>query len=60
MRFMLAGNARLYRRAYARSGFGNRLHITIERNMMHAYSCLPVFPESKRAYRETVRLIQEL
>ena len=57
---MLAGNAPLYRRAYARSGVGNRLHITIEKNMIHGYSCLPVFPESKRAYRETVRLIQEL
>ena len=57
---MLAGNAPLYRRAYERSGVGDRLHITIEKNMIHGYSCLPVFPESKRAYRETVRLIQEL
>ena len=57
---MLAGNAPLYRRAYERGGAGKQLHVTIEGNMIHGYSCMPVFPESRRAYRETVRLIQEL
>ena len=57
---MLAGNALLYRRAYERGGAGERLHVTIVGNMMHGYSCMPVFPESKRAYRETIRLIREL
>ena len=57
---MLAGNAPLYRRAYERGGAGKQLHVTIEGNMIHGYSCMPVFPESRRAYRETIHLIQEL
>ena len=32
----------------------------IEPNMMHGYSCMPVFPESKRAYWETISLIDAL
>ena len=57
---MLAGNAVLYQRAFQRSGTADKLHIHIEPNMMHGYSCMPVFPESKRAYRETVSLIESL
>lgn len=57
---MLAGNAPAYRRAYERDGAGDRIHIEIARNMMHGYSCMPVFPESKRSYRETISLIKKL
>ena len=57
---MLAGNAVLYQRAFQRSGISDKLHIHIEPNMMHGYSCMPVFPESKRAYWETISLIDAL
>lgn len=57
---MLAGNVPLYRRAFERDGAGDRLHVTVTRNMMHCYSCLPVFPESRRSYGETVRLVKGL
>ena len=57
---MLAGNAVTYGRAYAQAGCGDRLHVTITSNMMHAYACMPVFPESKRAYYETLDLIAGL
>ena len=57
---MLAGNAVTYRRAYEESGCGEQMHVEIVRNMMHGYSCMPVFPESKRAYYETLRLIEAL
>lgn len=57
---MLAGNAPAYRRAYERDGSGNKIHIEIVKNMMHGYSCMPVFPESKRSYRKTIVLIKEL
>ncbi|MBQ9687232.1 MAG: alpha/beta hydrolase [Oscillospiraceae bacterium] len=57
---MLAGNAVTYRRAYEQSGSGDRLHVEIVQNMMHGYSCMPVFPESKRAYYETLKLIEKI
>ena len=57
---MLAGNAVTYRRAYEQSGSGDKLHIEIAKNMMHGYSCMPVFPESKRAYYDTLALIEAL
>lgn len=57
---MLAGNAPLYQRAFEKSGSADRLHIEITKNMMHAYSCMPVFPESKMSYNETLRLIQSI
>ena len=57
---MVAGNASLYKRAYDRSGTGDRLHIEIVKNMMHGYSCMPVFPESRRSYNETLKLIEEV
>lgn len=57
---MLAGNAVTYRRAYERSGAGDKIHIEIVKNMMHGYSSMPVFPESRRSYRETLRLIENL
>ncbi|MBQ9155884.1 MAG: alpha/beta hydrolase [Eubacterium sp.] len=57
---MLAGNAAFYRRAFKRSGAADRLHIQITRNMMHGYSCMPVFPESKKSYGETLELIRRL
>ena len=57
---MLAGNAVTYKRAYEKAGVGDKIHIRIKENMMHGYSCMPVFPESKESYGETLRLIDEL
>lgn len=57
---MLAGNAPLYKRAYKAAGAEDRLHVRIVKNMMHGFSCMPVFPESRRCYRETLMLIREL
>ena len=57
---MLAGNAQAYRRAYERDGSGDRIHIEIVRNMMHGYSCMPVFPESMKSYRESVDIVRNL
>ena len=57
---MLAGNAPLFQRSYERSGAADKLHIQITKNMMHGYSCVPVFPESKRSYNETLELIRQL
>ena len=57
---MLAGNAPLYRRAFEKSGTEDRLHIQIAENMMHGYSCMPVFPESRKSYSETLELIRKL
>lgn len=57
---MLAGNAPLYRRAFERDGAGDRLHVTVTPNMMHCYSCLPVFPESRESYDEAVGLVKGL
>ena len=56
---MLAGNAPAYARAYERDGSGDRIHVEIVKNMMHGYSCMPVFPESKKSYLETIRLIEK-
>lgn len=52
-----AGNARAYREAFERAGCENKLHIHIEPGMMHGYSSIPVFPESKRSYYEIIRLL---
>lgn len=57
---MLAGNAPLYKRAFERSGSIEKLHIEIVKNMMHGYSCMPVFPESRKSYNETLDLIRRL
>ena len=57
---ILAGNAPAYRRAFQRDGVGDRLHIEIVKNMMHGYSCIPVFPESKKSYFEGLALIERL
>ncbi|MBQ7992490.1 MAG: alpha/beta hydrolase [Solobacterium sp.] len=57
---MLAGNAVTYRRAFAKAGNEQKLHLEIEKNMMHGYSCLPVFPESRKAYRKTLELIRRM
>ena len=54
------GNAVAYRRTYERAGSGDKIHTRIVKNMMHGYSCMPVFPESKESYQETLRLIDEL
>ena len=45
---LCAGNARAYKAAYDRAGVGDRLHIHIQPEMMHGYSCMPVFLESKK------------
>lgn len=57
---MLAGNAPAYKRAYERAGSGDKIHIEIVKNMMHGYSCMPVFPESKKSYWETIDLVGRL
>ena len=57
---LCAGNAGAYRAAYEAAGVGDRLHIHIQPEMMHGYSCVPVFPESKESYFEAVRLLNEV
>lgn len=57
---VLAGNSAAYKRAFERDGAGDRLHIDIKENMMHGYSCMPIFPESKQSYFESVELINNL
>ena len=57
---MLAGNAFLYKRAFKTAGEEDRLHVRIVKNMMHGFSCLPVFPESRRCCKEIRMLIREL
>ena len=57
---MIAGNAPLYERAFIKCGEAGKLHIKITENMMHAYSSMPVFPESRVSYNEIVRLIEDL
>ena len=57
---ILAANAEAYKRAFKRDGVGDRLHISIEKNMMHSYSSMPIFPESKKAYYEGINLINEI
>ncbi len=54
------GNARAYKAAYARAGEGNRLHIHIQPEMMHGYSCVPVFPESKKSFNEAIQLLNKV
>ena len=41
-------------------GAGDKLHIHIQPKMMHGYSCVPVFPESKRCFNEAVRMLNEV
>lgn len=55
-----AGNARAYRIAYERAGVGEKLHIHIQPEMMHGYSSIPVFPESKRSFNEAIKLLSEV
>ena len=57
---MLAGNEVLYRRAYERSGSGDKLHTSIEQKMVHGYSSAKTFQESRVKYDETLKLIEEL
>ena len=57
---VFAGNAAIYQRAFERDGSAYNIHISIEDNMMHCYSCLPVFPESKKSFFETIDLISKL
>lgn len=57
---VLAGNATLYRRAFEAAGEADKLHVTEAPNMMHCYACMPVFPESKKGYFETVDLVKAL
>lgn len=57
---LCAGNARAYRAAYDNAGAGDRLHIHIQPEMMHGYSCVPVFPESKKVFYKTIRLLKEV
>ena len=57
---LCAGNIRAYKESYDRAGVGDRLHIHIQPEMMHGYSCVPVFPESKRCFNEAIRLLNEV
>ena len=57
---LCAGNIRAYRTAYVKAGVGDRLHIHIQPQMMHGYSCLPVFPESKQSFNKSIRLLNEV
>ena len=57
---LCAGNVRAYREAYDKAGAGDKLHIHIQPKMMHGYSCVPVFPESKRCFNEAVRMLNEV
>lgn len=57
---LCAGNARAYQKAYDKAGAGERLHIHIQPGMMHGYSCMPVFPESKKSFYEAIRLLNEV
>lgn len=57
---MIAGSAPLYERAFERCDSSGNLHVTITKNMMHSYSCMPVFPESRKSYNEVLRLIDNL
>ena len=57
---ILAANAEAYKRAFERDGVADRLHIHIQPGMMHCYSSIPIFPESKRSYYESVELINGL
>jgi len=55
---LCAGNAGAYRTAYERAGAADRLHIHIQPEMMHGYSCMPVFPESRECFDEAIRLLR--
>lgn len=55
---LCAGNAKAYQAAYDRAGAGDRLHIHIQPEMMHGYSCIPVFPESRECFDEAIRLLR--
>ena len=57
---LCAGNVRAYKIAYDRAGIGDRLHIHIQPKMMHGYSSVPVFPESKRCFEEAIKLLNEI
>lgn len=57
---LCAGNVRAYRAAYDEAGAGDRLHIHIQPEMMHGYSCVPVFPESRKCFDEAIRLLKEV
>lgn len=57
---LCAGNAGAYRAAYERAGVGDRLHIHVQPEMMHGYSCVPVFPESRKCFQEAIRLLREV
>ena len=57
---LCAGNARAYRAAYERAGVSDRLHIHIQPQMMHGYSSVPVFPESRKCFEEAIRLLNSV
>ena len=57
---LCAGNARAYKAAYTKAGAEDCLHIHIQPEMMHGYSCIPVFPESKRSFKEAIQLLNEV
>ena len=54
----LAGNADCYKRAFQKSGAGDKIHIHIQPGMMHCYACMPIFPECREAYRQQIKLIR--
>lgn len=56
----LAGNHLAYERGYEKYQAGSKMHLHIQPGMMHGYSCLPVFKESKAAYNEQIDLLKHL
>ena len=47
----LAGNHRAYEQRYEECGSGSKMHMNIHSGMMHGYSCIPVFAESRKRSR---------
>lgn len=56
----LAGNHRAYELRYKKCGCEDKMHMHIEDGMMHGYSCLPVFKESKLVFEEQINLINHI
>lgn len=56
----LAGNHQAYERGYKDYGVDGKMHMHIQPGMMHGYSCLPVFKESRDAYNGQIGLLKRI
>lgn len=56
----LAGNHLAYEKGYEKYGVREKLHMHIQSGMMHGYSCLPVFKESRDVYQEQIALLKKV